>query len=371
MTHRRTTLPGSLLGLMLTTGMACAVSAADDLPTATPESRGMDSSLLESAISAVENDQYGDINALLVMRGGDLVLEHYFSPEYFGPNYRYSVRSVTKTVTSILVGIALDQGLIDGVDTPVLEFLPAYTDLANPDPRKEAITLSHVLSMTAGLEWDELSTGYGDPANDVNRMAASADWIRHVLDRPMVHDPGTVLEYSSGLSVLLSGVLETTTGGSAEDFAAEHLFGPIGIERWSWALTPGNRINTGWGLGLTRRDMARIGLLFQGGGRWNGHQVVSTQWISESTREHAGGDPDSFIYRDYAYGYQWWRLKDHDPVVRDLPVNDVYFAWGDGGQMILVSPQLELVVVSTGELHGADFRRALDLTGDFIIPAAR
>lgn len=338
------------------------------LTKATPESQGLDSDQLNEAVSRITLGEYGDINSLLIIRNNHLVLEKYFSPEYHGRNYRYSIRSVTKSFASALIGIAIAQGKISDIQTNLLEFFPQYKDIQHLDSRKRKITLEHVLAMTTGFLWDELSLGYGDPRNDLNNMARSQDWIKYVLDLPMSHSPGVTLEYNSGASVLLSGIIQKVTGQSAEEYAIENLFEPLGIEKWSWPIASGGVTNTGWGLSLTRLDMARFGVLFLNHGRWLDKQIIPKSWIETSTREHIKGRNDS-IYSMYAYGYQWWRFQNHDPTVKNLDINDVYFAWGDGGQVILVVPHLNLVVVSTAELHGGDFRLFFDVLRDYIFPA--
>ena len=366
--------PGALVLLAWITmwqSGAIAYENADEgaevpLAAASPRSQGMDEERLKAASESIANGDYGDINSLLVVRNGYLVMEEYVSPEYYGAEYRYSVRSVTKSISSALIGIAIDQGKIPGVDAKLVELIPDYRDAFEPGGGKESITLEHVLSMSAGFRWDEMRVGYGDPESDYNRMARSDDWIRYVLEQPLDHTPGTVLEYNGGCSMLLSAILENATGMSAEEFANKHLFPAIGMEVGVWPIAPGGITNTAGGLALTRRDMARFGLLFLNQGNWSGNQVISNQWVDVSTAEHIQG---AGFYEGFGYGYQWWRLRDHDPAVRDLAVNDVYFAYGDGSQVILVVPQLDLVVVSTGELHGDDWVLFFDLLRERILPA--
>lgn len=363
-------LTGSFLLLSIGwTSNLMALELADlPLTKATPEAQNLSSSQLNEAVTKITNGDYGDIDSLLVIRNNYLVLEKYFSPEYYGREYRYPIKSATKSITSALIGIAIDQGKLKGVQTNLLEFFPEYKNIENLDPRKQKITLDNVLSMTAGFQWNESSISYADPRNDSNRMARSPDWIKFVLDSPMSHSPGDSLVYNSGCSLLLSSILEKSTGQSTEEFAIDHLFKPLGIEKWSWSIVPNGLTNTGWGLSLTRLDMARFGILFLNDGRWLDRQVISQKWRQISTSEHVRGKPGE-IWPNAAYGYQWWRLQDHHPAVSKLAINDVYTAWGDGGQIIFIIPHLNMVVVSTGNNTGADESIVLDVLSDHIFPA--
>ena len=328
----------------------------------------MDAQLLKAGVGKIERGGYGDIDSLLVLRSGKLVLEKYFKPDYYGRDYRQPVRSVTKSFTSALIGIAIRQGSIDGVGTSLQEYFPQYLTVENPDPRKAEITLHDVLSMSAGYQWDEMIRHYGDRQNDAMRMLRSDDWIKFVLDLPMRDEPGVRLEYNSGCSLLLSAILRRMTGQSAEDFAAANLFGPMELDDWAWPLATGELTGTHWGLSLTRRAMARFGQLYLEKGRWQDQQIIPAGWVEASTGEQITGDPDT-LYATYAYGYQWWRFRDFDPTVRDLKVNDVFFAYGDGGQLIMVVPHLQLVIVSTANLVGDDFQLQFDLIRDHILAA--
>jgi CubicO group peptidase (beta-lactamase class C family) len=155
-----------------------ALGKADIMLTKTPESQNLSSARLNAAVTRIADGVYGEIDSLLVIRNNHLVLEKYFSPQYYGREYRYPVRSVTKSIASALIGIAIDQGKIKSVQSNLLAIFQEYQDLENPDSRKNRITLEHVLTMTAGFQWNESIVSYGDPRNDYNRMARSPDWIK-------------------------------------------------------------------------------------------------------------------------------------------------------------------------------------------------
>jgi len=357
-----------LLTCAWNSGTALAEIPGVNLIEASPESQKLDGRKLDAALAMIEAGDYGNIDALLVLRNNHLVLEKYFSPDYHGREYLRPILSSTKSITSALIGIAVGQGKITGVGEKLLDYFAEYPDLEKPDARKHKITLENVLTMSAGFQWNELEISYADPRNDFNKMLRSRDWVKYVLDAPMSHAPGEQMVYSSGSSLLLSSILQKSTGRSVEEFAIEHLFGPLGIEHYTWSLARGGITNTHTGLAMRRRDLAKIGILFLNQGRWLERQLIPQKWVLQSTRKHLATGPDT-DGSWYGYGYQWWRFHDRDPTVKDLEVNDIYFSWGYGGQFIFVVPHLNMVVVSTGDLYGADHRRTFDLLRDHIFPA--
>ncbi len=283
------------------------------------------------------------VHSVLVVCRGVTVLDACFYPHH--PDALHDVRSITKTVTSILAGIAIDKGYIPGVGSRVLDFFPDWA-MSHTDERKRAITLEHLLTMTSGLDWDD--------GRDMSRLFAQDDWVQFVLDRPMATDPGTHMRYATGPVHLISAILRQATGQSPAAFAQDTLFGPLGIEGVYWMSDPQGIDAGGLGLFLRPRDMAKIGLLFLNQGQWQGEQIVSPAWVVASTRaQHLLPDnPDT------DYGYLWW-------------VNRAGYALASGyaGQRIYVLPRLQTVAVFTGGLKegGPDLPRTLLET--YIIPA--
>ena len=343
-------------------GLIAAENAEVPLTEATPESQYLDSNHFNQAIVEIADGKYGDINALLVLRNNYLVLEHYTSLLYHGRDYRHSAKSITKSVTSALVGIARGQGKFPPLDSNLLELFPQYPEIDNLDARKRQINLEHVLSMTAGFEWDEFSVG----DTSEYKMMRSKDWIKFALDQPMSHDPGEIWVYNGGCSIMLSDILKNATGTEVVSYARKYLLDPIGMENWNWSITNKNVTNTVSGLGMSRRDMARFGVLYLNSGRWRGNQIVPEDWVTMSTSVRVLGKGD---YVPYAYGYHWWRLQDQEPTAAMLEVNDAYFALGVGGQFIFIVPHLHMVVVSTAANFGADESLFLKLLRDHIFPA--
>ncbi len=299
--------------------------------TATPESQGMDSARLAEMVTFIEDEDLA-IDSVLVVRHGYLVLDAYFYP--FAQNSTHELYSVTKSFTSALVGIAIEEGYLAGIDQPVVSFFPERT-FDHLDADKAAMTIENLLTMTAGLDWQEMNVGYGTTRNTTIEMAQyGGDWTQFVLDRPMAEPPGTVFNYNSGASYLLSAILTEATGMRAADFARERLFEPLGFSRWRWTANPRGVTIGGWGLNVTAHDMAKFGLLYLHQGRWDDQTIVPADWVAASTTtqvELAWGE---------GYGYQWWIS----------PAAGTYSARGLYGQYIIVIPALDMVVTFISDL---------------------
>lgn len=320
-----------------------ALSACSDDPAA-PIVQGLDRAVLNEGVAQIEAGEYGDVHSLLVYRNDQLVLEEYFHGT--GPQTRMSIESATKSIASVLVGMALADGTLPhGVETPVLSLFPEYGTVDNPSALKDAMRLEDVLTMTTGLAWDEWTLEYQHPLNSWQQMRAAPDWTKYVLDRPMVAAPGAHFVYNTGASLLLSRAVEQAVGLTVAQYAGHTLFEALDIEGWTWPSSPEGHSITGDDLELTPPEMAKIGLLLLDSGRWRGEQVVPEAWIGVSTAAHVRY---AHGIETFEYGYQWWRFRDDLSVAALLETNDAYFAWGNGGQFIIVVPHLRLVVVMTG-----------------------
>lgn len=315
---------------------------------------------VQELFQKILHGQYHGLDALLVAQHGRLVLEEYF---YLGGRDRiHSVQSVTKSVTSLLIGIALDQGLIKGLDVPLRSFFPAYVDSSQT---AASPTLRHALTMSAALDWAE-DISYSDPRNDAVGMNQSKDMYQYVLSKKAdaTDKPGEKFEYNSGISVLLGGVLLKATGKPADQYARQTLFTDMGIQKFSWS-SGGGEVHTGGGLFLKPRDLLKMGQLVLDEGKWRGKQVVSASWIKESTAAHL---PTNAFGRDAAYGYQWWR--------GGFPVGEqtvpVIYASGYGGQMLYIVPDLDLLIL-TMHHNQTDLNGSHSITwkeiGTTIVPA--
>jgi len=323
----------------------------------------LNADLIKELLERIRNNTYKNIHSVLLVKNGKLVVEEYFSGQQedgkhqtFTRDTPHEIHSATKSINSILIGIAIDQKLIRSVDEKISIFFPEYADIF-VDGKRDAICLKHLLSMTAGLSWDEWTNSYTSARNDHVAMNRSKDPVRYTLERPVVAAPGTKFAYSSGISIVLGEIIHKVSGLSVDKFAERHLFAPLGISEYSWLKYPNGVVQTGGGLSLRPRDMAKIGYLVLQGGRWQGKQIVSEQWLEESLKQHA---PDA------AYGYQWW-LGQLQTGERKVAVGG---AQGRGGQFILVMPSVQMVAVFTGWNDGNGFgEQPFDMLRDFILPA--
>ena len=328
---------------------AGAEFSGSDWRTASPESQGLDPERLARGVERVRG--LSGSRSLLVVRNARIVAEASFAGGDL--NRRpHDVKSASKSLLSALVGIALEEGWIDGLDAPLAGLLPRYAEGLAPE--KGRVTLAHVLSMSPGLA-STSGEHYG-------AWVSTGDWTRAALARPMTADPGEEFTYSTGSSHLVSAILTEASGKSTLELAREHLLGPVGIEVHSWQRAPEGYYLGGNSVRMTPRDLARLGQLYLQEGRWNGRQVVPAAWVRESTRRHAEGWP----WRYGAYGYLWW-LPPDDPW-------DSYAAVGYGGQFLYVVPELRMLLVMTSTIAGKGEewdRRAFAIFRDEIFAAAR
>ncbi len=331
------------------------IDAGDGWKTSTLDAENVDPGKIRELMRLILNDDMKNIHSLLVIKNGRLILEEYFSG--FHRNRKHVLRSATKSVTSILFGIARDQGEKIVVEEKLFNYLPEYKRLASNNDKNQ-ITLKHLLTMKAGLEWNEFHA-----PSDIQLMLESNDSVKYVLERKLVDPPGETFFYSSGVSTVLGKVFENTTGSDVYQFGDKHLFSPLGITDYYWRKLPDGSASTGWGLHLRPRDFAKLGYLFLKDGAWKGAQIVSKEWVEESIYPHASGD----LVSGTGYGYQWWsgstRIGDH--------TIDCFYAAGHGGQVVFVVPSLDLITVVTsqsGNNNAGDFR-AYSIMENYILPA--
>jgi CubicO group peptidase (beta-lactamase class C family) len=315
--------------------------------SSSPEAQGMDGEQLRAMVDTIEEDDKS-IRSVIVVRNGYVVLEEYFPP--FEAGTKHVVRSVSKSITSALIGIAIEQGYIQGVDQPLLDLLPGR-EVANLDTDKEAVTLEQVLMMANGLECRD---SYLHRWRGIREMDQTDDWVQYMLDLPMSETPGTRFEYCNGGTFLLSAIIQENTGITAFDFAKAHLFDPLGITDVAWEANP-QGMNLGFtGVEMAPLDMAKFGYLYLNAGMWDGDQIVPASWVETSMQGHisAGTLSDE-------YGYQWW-----------VDRRGYVMALGYGGQYIVIVPEENLVVVFASELNEREFFTPETLLNTFIIPAA-
>jgi CubicO group peptidase (beta-lactamase class C family) len=328
------------------TAAALLICASVALPAVGPSPGRADFSSARAAAAAQPR-----LHSLLVSHRGELMFEHYAPGQ--SPTRPANIKSAAKSIISTLVGIAIERKLIAGVDQQIVRWFPHLR--RDPDKRKQTITIEDLLTMRSGLE-STSGENYG-------RWVNSRNWVRYALDRPMVSDPGTTMEYSSGTSHILSAILTRVSGRSTHQFATEVLARPLGISLARWPRDPQGIYFGGNEMLMTPRQMIAIGELYMNRGRVGKRQVVPAEWVDTSCapRTRSVWDPT----REYGYG--WW--------IQDFGEHRACFAWGFGGQYIMVFRELELVVAVTSSTAASDERRGyrrqlFDLLETHVLPRA-
>ncbi len=345
---------------------AAALAITSWWPGSAPEP----SRLPPAGLAAVDRDAragvYGNVDAIVVMRGGQVVFDqryprsyedisrgrvgplgcgegctdparmhefNYYHPRWH-PYYQgrgiHTLQSVTKSIAATVIGIALGRAEIRSLDQPFLDFFKDR-DLSHVDPRLRRASLTDLLTMRSGIEWHENDRPMDD-TNTTLRLEQSRDWIAFTLSQPMDADPGTKWVYNSGGSELMAGVIRSATGRHIDDYAIEFLFKPLGISDVHWKKTPTGHPDTEGGLYLSAPDLAKIGELYRRDGMWNGRRVLPEWWVAQATRRRAMN-----VAPGWDYGLQWWITKRDDV--------DIWAGRGFGGQMLLVIPARDTVAV--------------------------
>jgi CubicO group peptidase (beta-lactamase class C family) len=321
----------------------------------TPEEQGMNSATLQNMRNHIINSNL-DVHSVIVIRHGYVVLEEYPFP-FQGQSRTMSVQgthylySATKSFTSCLIGMAIDQGYFENTSQTVLSLFPDTT-FSNVDDRKEQMTVWDLLTMRSGLPWDETSTSLNSPENDVFQVNFnSSGGVQYVLDRPMEYDPGTVFLYNTGASHVLSGIVQEVTDMTTLEFATEFLFTPLNISPVYWPSDAKGVNFGGYDLQLRPLDMAKFGYLYLHNGTWGTEQLLSTEWIRNTTTTITMLSPT------HGYAAQW----------HTMPDLGVYYAAGLYGQYIFVSPEYDLVAVFTSGYGVNDIDENPQMFRDYII----
>ena len=339
-----------------------------------PETQYVDSNILQQLHEEFKNGAHGYIDSFLVIRNKHLIFEEYYENDYglltknrrteqaeimqknYGdkarPIYNYydpewhpffkqtnlhTIQSVSKSVTSALIGIAIKRNEIPSIDTKISIYFPEHSAHFN-DPLKQSITIRDLLTMTAGIKWDESSTAYTDPLNNAASMESSEDWLRYILSLPMENKPGEKFVYNSGITILLSHILFIATDMHVDEYAKKYLFEPLGINNFYWKKTPKGLTDTEGGLYLSSRDFAKIGLLYLQNGQWDNMQILDKDWVTATM------SPDTEISESRRkFGFQWWLVP-----YTGGEENWIYSGSGYGGQFLLIVPEYSLVMVFNG-----------------------
>lgn len=278
------------------------------------------------------------VDSALVQLNNNVIVEYYRNKKM--KEKQHKIYSVTKSILSILIGITIEKGYIEHINTPISTYFPEI----NNDTEKQKITIKHLLTMTSGLHF---------PGN--NGMIPSKNWVNFVLNQDMKNPPGTDMSYSCGSSQLLSAIIQKTTGLNTEVFARKHLFTPLGITDYKWNHDAQGIAIGGFGLTMKTSDMLKIGTLYANKGKWKSKQIVPFHWIEESTTPKVKSN-DTF-----SYAYHWWNLTSDNQIGR------IYFAYGLEGQYIIVVPDYQLVTVFTSSMK-VDELSPLNYFKDYLLP---
>lgn len=327
---------------------------------------------LEEMTEAVRDGRYKGIHSILVAKDGQIVYAQYFNG--YAADSLHDSRSSFKSVTSLLLGIAIDKGMIKNVSQPVYTYFPEDTAFAT-DPRKHLMTIKDLLEMRSGFDCNE----WTDDGRDCeSAMTQTSDWVKFALDLPMKNEPGKVWNYTSSDPMIISGIINKVSGMSIMDFAAKYLFGPMDISYYRWTVDPAGQGMTAGSFYILPADMLKIGRMVLDGGLWQGRRIISESWLRASTIATIP-IPDNWSFVKFSrsktaipqqtyYGYYWYneiiKIKDSEyPVI---------FASGNGGQYIMIIKKLDMVVVFTqGNYESWTAKRAFDILTTYIIPAYR
>jgi CubicO group peptidase (beta-lactamase class C family) len=312
----------------------------------TPEEQQMKSDIINKLDEEIQS-KHQRLYSFMIIRNDHIVYEKYYHKR--NKDIKTGVFSVNKSVLSALTGIAIDQGVLK-LDQKLSSLLPEYFD-GEQDDRKKELTIRHTLTMTGGLQTVD---------SDIQSWFQSPDWTAHVINQPMLEDPGARFSYDTGLTHLLSASLAKSTGMSTKEFADQHLLGPLGIVDYEWARAPEGVYVGGTNFALTPRDMAKLGLLYLHKGQWEGRQLVPQTWVEASIQTQTRVDG----IRDY--GYLFWTSTVKDPSGKELRS---FEASGYGGQHIRVIPDLDLIVVATSNHLSMERSDVNRLIQQLVIPA--
>ncbi|GHD75868.1 6-aminohexanoate-dimer hydrolase [Luteimonas padinae] len=316
----------------------------------TPEAAGLNDEKLSELTDFIHADPHSDFRSVVIAKDGKIAFEGYFNGH--DPESLHDIRSATKSITSMMVGIAIEDGLIADVKEPVFSTLSAYAPFANDGPRKQAITVENLLTMASGLHADDDNSD--SPGNE-DFLWESDDWVRFSLDLPMADEPGSRWSYASVNTFLLGVLVEEASMESLSSHAKKHLFAPLGITNFDWRSEPSGRTVAQGNLAIRARDMLKLGQLYLDGGRWNGIQVVPETWVQTSIVGRFDVPWDDYD----AYGYGWY-LHTLNIEGREF---QYFFASGNGGNKIYVLPKERMVVAVQSAAYNTNYgqRRSLEV----------
>ncbi|HEX9252768.1 MAG TPA: serine hydrolase, partial [Ignavibacteriaceae bacterium] len=330
------------------------VDYSDHISCGTLEEVGIDSVKIYDLVNRILTRQIPNIHSLLILKDSKLVLEEYFYGYSAGKTHR--VHSVTKSITSALFGIAVDKNSGLSIDEPVWKYFTDW-DKSKWIMEKYDIKIEHLLSMTAGLDWKGLTL---NESNDDIDMYNTDNYFGYLLNRNLRFQPGSNFCYNNGLSLMLGHIIEKASGITADSFAAKYLFNHLKISNYSWDIDKNGITRMDGGLKMRPRDMVRFGLLYLNDGIWNGEQILSENWIKNSTSQKIN-------LNDRGYAYHWWTMD----YSIDGKIFRTYYALGHGEQAIIVVPGSKLVFVMTAGNYLQVEQRPFEIMSQYILPSLK
>jgi len=344
-------------------------SMKDSLCCASLEEVGVDTIKMTDFIKSIINGTFGDIHSILIYRKGKLALEEYFALEgkisgpFVNETYRkkpHQLSSVTKGILSLVTGISIEQGNIINVGEPIHNYLSHYSNSFSED--KKQIQIKHLLTMTSGWDWNQFNYSWNDRRNDAANMYKCDDVVKYILERPINAKPGLKFNYSNGEPTIMGVVLRNAGNMEVDKYAELHLFNPLGITEYQWSRYPDGSLETDGGLKLCSRDLLKVGILLLKNGNWYGNQIISENWVLESTKSRISLSPER------GYGYYWNEMK-YD--FQGSSENAIFIP-GDGGQFLAIFPSLDMVIAFTAGIYDKDPTRMYwEIINESIIPSLR
>ncbi|MFH4967305.1 serine hydrolase [Gaetbulibacter sp. M240] len=329
-------------------------STETQIPTTTPSEIGIDSILLNNLTTKIKKQEYPNIHSLLIAKNGKLFYEQYFKGEdqiwgrnignvQFTDTTLHDIRSITKSIVSACIGIAIEKGYIKSVKQKISDFFPEMKRTFSEE--KSNWTIENFLTMTTGLSWNE-DVPYNNPENNETKMSSSEDPVNYVLIQPLEIKSGTSFNYNGGATQVLAEIIVRSSKTPLDTFVKKHLFDPLGINKFEWtkysAWNGSDTFAAASGLRLTSQDLLKFGLLYRNNGTWNGRQIIPSHWVQESFSEKINF-PSTVADGNDAYGYQFWMWLD------DISNNEfkMIAAIGNGGQNIYFDLKNDIIVVTT------------------------
>ncbi len=316
-----------------------------------PSDHSMDEAallVLNDSINHVKPDgsrKYEQINSLIILKDENIVFENYF----FDNNGNFPRRGLTDLgrstllVSGLALGVMFEQRLLDSLQTPVYLLLPEYENFFDDFPQKKEITLEHLLIHTSGLSWNEALLWFYSESNDIILMENEADWLQYVVSKPLEAPPGLRYGYNSGSGLIISEIVESVTGSTLEQYAAEHIFGPLGITDWTWESDPQGTTNGATGLSLSLFDLTKIGSVYLNEGKWQGRFIIDPNFALDASENQ------NVFSTYFNFGYFWWKFADEYQPNQILPTNDAFYFPNENGDHIYIIPHQNMIITIGAE----------------------